>query len=459
MLVFSRAAARAFRALLRRSVMAAAPRGPCPPILAVADGAAVTLQAVGHDVGLSLRAPPTPGSPGQLAFPGELLARVEGTADTPVTLELVSPDSGLLRWEDKHVPQQAEFVPLPADQLPALLDVPQRWTALSPTFLEALDNACRTSVRHPPRYALDHVQLRGKAGQLVASDGKQLLVQGGWKMPFADEVLVPAVPVFAARELTGADVVRLGRAGPWLVVEAGPWSVHLKVNAEGRFPDVQRVIPRDPDRTCLLLDEADAEFLMDALPGLPGAADEAQPLTLDLGKEVVVRARSDEQPPSEVLLARSEVKGAPLRLCLNRKLLFRALRLGFRIFGLQDAAKPIVARDGDRLFVTVPLDAKAALASTPDSVRVCSGPANPDHPRPIEKEEVVMTTPNGNHNGRASEPPSALDPLEEVEALKLAMQEALNRCTRLTASLRQFRKQRKVVESAVASLRQFNFSQ
>ena len=70
-----------------------------------------------------------------------------------------------------------------------------------------------------------------------------------------------------------------------------------------------------------------------------------------------------------------------------------------------------------------------------------------------------MTTLNGNQNGRAPEPASAPDPLEEVEALKLALQEALNRCTRLTASLRQFRKQRKVVESAVASLRQFNFTQ
>jgi hypothetical protein len=459
MLVFSRAATRAFRALLRRSVMAAAPRGPCPPILAVADGDAVTLQAVGHDVGLSLRTPPTPGNTGQLAFPGELLARVEGTADTLVTLELVSADSGRLRWEDKHVPQQAEFVPLPEDQVPALLEVPQRWTALSPTFLEALNDACRTSVRHPPRYSLDHVQMRAKAGQLVATDGKQLLVQGGWKMPFADDMLVPAVPVFAARELAGADVVRLGRAGQWLVVEAGPWSVHLKVNADGRFPDVQRVIPRDPDRTRLQLDEADAEFLMDALPGLPGADDEAQPLTLDLGKEVMVRARSEGQPPTEVLLARSEVKGAPLRLCVNRKLLFRALRLGFRIFGLQDAARPIVAHDGERLFVTVPLDAKAALAAAPDKVRICSGPTDPDRPGPIEKEEVAMTTPNGNSNGRAPEPANAPDPLEEVEALKLVLQEALNRCTRLTASLRQFRKQRKVVESAVASLRQFNFTQ
>jgi hypothetical protein len=70
-----------------------------------------------------------------------------------------------------------------------------------------------------------------------------------------------------------------------------------------------------------------------------------------------------------------------------------------------------------------------------------------------------MTTLNGNQNGRAPEPASAPDPLEEVEALKLALQEALNRCTRLTAGLRQFRKQRKVVESAVASLRQFNFTQ
>src|SRR5262249_18383622 len=158
-------------------------------------------------------------------------------------------------------------------------------------------DACRTSVRHPPRYALDHVQLRGQAGQLIASDGKQLLVQGGWQLPFAEDLLVPALPVFAARELAGADAVRPGRAGPWLVVEAGSWSVRLQVNAEGRFPDVQRIVPQGPAPTRLLLDEADAQFLLETLPGLNGADAGQVSVTLDLGREAVLRARREEQPP------------------------------------------------------------------------------------------------------------------------------------------------------------------
>ena len=65
---------------------------------------------------------------------------------------------------------------------------------------------------------------------------------------------------------------------------------------------------------------------------------------------------------------------------------------------------------------------------------------------------------NGTNKGRAPEPAQVSDPLEEAEALRSALQEAHNRVSRLIASLRQFRKQRKVVESAVASLRQFHLT-
>jgi hypothetical protein len=45
-----------------------------------------------------------------------------------------------------------------------------------------------------------------------------------------------------------------------------------------------------------------------------------------------------------------------------------------------------------------------------------------------------------------------LDPLAEAEALRLALAEVARRAGRLVASLRQFQKQRRVLESAWTSL-------
>ena len=61
-------------------------------------------------------------------------------------------------------------------------------------------------------------------------------------------------------------------------------------------------------------------------------------------------------------------------------------------------------------------------------------------------------------NGHQAEPSDPFDPLAEAEALKMALQEALNRSTRLIAGMRQFRKQHKAVASAMASLRQFQLT-
>jgi hypothetical protein len=58
----------------------------------------------------------------------------------------------------------------------------------------------------------------------------------------------------------------------------------------------------------------------------------------------------------------------------------------------------------------------------------------------------------------ATKPNSPRPSLIEAEALKAALQDSLNRSTRLLAGLRQFRKQHKAVASAVASLRQFQLT-
>jgi hypothetical protein len=65
---------------------------------------------------------------------------------------------------------------------------------------------------------------------------------------------------------------------------------------------------------------------------------------------------------------------------------------------------------------------------------------------------------NDGANDRQTDQSDSFDPLVEAETLKAALQEALNRSTRLIAGLRQFRKQHKAVASAMASLRQIQFT-
>jgi hypothetical protein len=73
------------------------------------------------------------------------------------------------------------------------------------------------------------------------------------------------------------------------------------------------------------------------------------------------------------------------------------------------------------------------------------------------ERNATMATSNKGANGHHCEP-EAFDPLLEAEALRAALQEAMNRVTRLMGGLRQFRKQHKAVANAMASLRQIQFA-
>jgi hypothetical protein len=413
----------------------------------------VTLRASGEEVGLTMRLPPRDGCEGQVAFPGELLSEFEGGTDTDVILELVAGKSQA-RWDDRGVPKVSSFDLIDAERIPALPSIPRRLTHMPPTFLKILDDACRTASRETVRLSLNRIQLRGKAGQIVATDGKQLLVQGGLNLPFGADLLVPALPVFGTREVANAMPIGLGRSDGRVLIRAGIWCLDLKIDGNSRFPKVESVIPSDPHPTCLVLSDADATHLIDAVPGLPDADNKDAPITLDLGKQVLVRAKG-QNGATELLLSNSSVTGSACRVSVNRQLLFRALRLGFRSIEVHAPDKPLVARDGERLMVFVTFDPTFVVQPSPDDVRIATTATGIARVDPsTERTPTVTTSNNGNQTQTTDKP----DPLVEAEALRTALQEALNCSNRLIASLRQYRKQRKVVQSAMASLRQLQLN-
>jgi hypothetical protein len=407
-----------------------------------------------------------------LALAAEALDDCAGGKDTPVLIEKVGAGGAQVRWDDAGVPQSRTFPLLELDRVLPPPPEPGEFAAQEVGFLKALDEAARTASREAARYALCRLQLRGSQGEVIATDGKQVLLQGGFHFPWKDDLLVPAVGVFGCKEVPQDAPVGVGRSAGHACVRAGPWSFHLAVDTAGKFPDVRSVLPPDSATiTRFHLCAKDAAFLARALPRLPG--DGHAPVTVDLGTRVLVRARAEGQErPTEVVLTGSQVEGPPLRLASDRGLLARALQLGFTEFALAGAEFPVVCRQAPRTFAWMPLGKDAALPPAADAVRIASQEDKPPGPQlggEREKAVVAAPQPNAQGNGQAVPPapagtPSGRGPapgngggfaalVAEAQALREALRQACARAGRLATSLKRQRRQSKLAAAALAGLR------
>jgi hypothetical protein len=360
------------------------------------------------------------------------------------------------------VPRALDVETVDPDGIAPLPAQPCRCAALPEPFHQALVDATNTAARASGRLCLTRLQLCGKRGQVVATDGRQLLIRGGFHLPWEEDLLVPRLPALGLRELRKEKPLAVCRSQEHVALRLGPWTFFLAIDRTGRFPDVRAVVPGPSGLTCRLqLDPDDAGFLAGALPGLPGAEDGHAPVTLDLGERALVRARDQEGPGTELELARSQVQGKPTRISLNRFFLRRALALGFRELHLGKPGQPAAWRHGRDAYVVVPLDEGTALPPTPGAVRVASATSvlpprsHPSsHPQP-ERRQATMPEPQSNDNATNAVPDDAgIEGLiAEAEDLRHCLQEAAGRAGRLVVALRQQRRQSRAVLAAVEALR------
>jgi len=448
-IVIPRGLARSFRALLRKSV-AGRPRGPAPEVVFEAKCGTLTAWARTADAAL-VHTAATRCDDTVLVVPMAVLAAVEGAGDDPVELTVGAQLRGEARWVDRGVPRTHPFDAI----LPGKQHGPPTSTddghPVSPDFLRALYECGRTTARESGRYALSRVQVRGKAGQVIGTDGRTALVRGGFDLAFAEDVLVPALPVFGARELTREPGVRVGRTPTELVVVAGPWLVHLTVDSGGRFPDLAGVMPRAAG-TVAGIDDRDAAELLAALPDLAGADAEHHPVTLDLAGGVVVRARDGATGAvREVRLERSPATGPPVRVALNRRVLARALALGCVTVRVASPDRPVAFEGRNTTLVVAALDPDLAVAPAESA----------DPPRPRTDTPARRTAVRHDTNGHPPDPPDppAADPpdlLAAAEELRAAVADTLTKAGRLVAALKSRKREQRVLSQVWSNLKALN---
>ena len=204
---------------------------------------------------------------------------------------------------------------------------------------------------------------------------------------------------------------------------------------------------------------------------------------MDLNGKVAVRAAASDQPDqvTELVLSRSAYSGSPLCLQVNRNLLGRALRLGYTELGFTGIDTAFLCRDAARIYAVQPLGGGSPPGPDVEVTRIESGAAGGGEGRIATRPETTRRTTTvresrnghepapsaegGNHaaarpaeagsTAGTEQPGTSLAALmQEAESLHAALADAKSRTARLISGLRRQRKQSRLVNETLKSLRQ-----
>ncbi len=473
MIILTRCQVHGLRAVFRRSVLGMAQRSPVEPLVFQAqDGQLCARYRYAH-LAVEHHCPVAWPSGGTVALPLEALAEFEGRDDSVVSLDLVSPERTVVRWSDHGIPRSREFtVPL-LPEARTFPDQPTSWSEVPADLITALAEATSTSAEDDTRYALSCLLLKesSQGHEVVATDGRQVLIRGGFVFPWSGDVLIRRSPIFAARDLPRDRPWSIGRTATHIALKCDPWTILLEIQTSARFPRVDMAFPTpDAATTRLRIDPLDASFLAESLGRLPGADLYNAPITVDLNGRIAVRAGGSEtEVPTELVLSRSNYGGSQVRFQTNRDYLARAVRLGFTEVEIVDPDSPIVCRNGRHAYAWQPLSADSAIAPSVDVTRIesLSLPAARPHDPPSR------TTPPMNEHTKPEAPPrTTLEPvsqdpaatglvalIREAESLHEALGEARTRSQKLIVALRRQRKQARLMAATLNTLRQLRLQE
>lgn len=468
MITITRSLARQLRAVFRRAGIGKAHGGYGRRVLFLADRDTLRIRGLSCNAAVEYQAAHEGGTV-QALLPLDLLAACEGSRPDPVQLDFAVADKVTASWTDKRVPLVLDFATSTLDDtLPPFPPLPEAFASNEPPLWTALREAASTTDHQPHRFALSCLQLCGASGKIVATDGQQALVQSGFTFPWTDDVLVPASDVIGCRELTGDQPIQVGKTEDWVTLKTGPWTISLKLEKDARFPDVSRHIA-DPAAAAshLRIADSDGDFLNDALPRLPCEDNTNCPITLDLNGQVLIRGKAaDQSRATELALCNSRLDGEAITVNSNREYLLRALRLGFRDVHLFGREQPALCDDGRRQLIWALLSPESPIPNSPDLIRIASIQRHTDdtsaHPQPRRSKSTVsepttQSPPSGEKSAtkaRRPAPSKKPSPIEQAIVFRDALRTAVVQANELIRSLKQQKREARLVQTTLASLKQ-----
>jgi hypothetical protein len=376
LLTISRAVLRRFRTLCRRGGLHKSPVVGGPVVTFVGGFEGCRIQTASTDVAIEYHEPGDR-PPETIRLPLAALEICEGRDDGLVTIDAGHGDQVRLLWNDRGVPRESEQVQ-PKAGATAFPSTPPTSEPNATGLWNALGDAVATTDPQSSRYALGCLHLRGALGRIEATDGRQVLVQSGYRFGFEDDVLIPGSKLLGSADFSGDASITVGRTEVHVGFGVGRWLILIRIQKDARFPKLDPILPNpDAAKSRLELSPADAGFLQETLPRLPCDDTRHDPITLDLNGPVLVRSRETTTGrPTEVLLGSSTLTGEPVLLNTDRRFVTRALRLGFLDFRLYGPDAPVLGVDEQRRFLWAVLDKRAVIPRSEKTIRINSSAGN-----------------------------------------------------------------------------------
>lgn len=414
--------------------MVGRPRGLSPPVHVMRSEEGTSFFCSLGDVGVALRTQPA-GAAEEMVVPLSLMDEIASSREGFARIE----SNGRCVW-DKG---ESTWSPLELNESARSWELPKTTKAIDPTLLTALHECGRSAARESVRFATSKIQVQGKTGSVAGTDGRQLLLWSGFRFAFPESVLLPAVPIFGSRELIDESDIRVGRTERHFVANAGPWTIWLAVDTEGRFPNVASVVPSSLSSE-IEIHDADCQSALEFANQIV-KQDDVATVTVDVKRRTVLRGLLDDSGRvGDLQLRRSSCSGDAVSIVLNRDQLVRALSLGFRRLGIAAPNSPVVFRDDTRSYIMTTLQPSQAIPQQAKKSPSAARESQP-FPRPFSHGETMPTE----TNGRAPTEHSAesLDFMAEAEGLRDSLADVARRAARLVGSLKQLQKQRRVLET------------
>ena len=279
-----------------------------------------------------------------------------------------------------------------------------------------------------------------------------------------------------------------------VVLACGDWTVWSPEVRDARFPELDRVVPATDGKATVSLSAADAAFLRDRLPSLPGSGDERKPVTLEVsGDALLVRAADEGGVPVELATASSNARGDAVCVA-DRRFLISALAAGctrITANGPEEpvrmdapdgagnsatvvfatlAGDPVPATDAVRIAADIPETTREEETATPAAASTrgrVTHTTTKRTPTPMPKNRIAETADgyrsNGHVNGtnghavRGDDGPNAApdhdELLERVSALGSTLSEAAGEARSLATDLRKLKRRNRAVTGALAGLK------
>ncbi|GHT23266.1 hypothetical protein FACS189419_07010 [Planctomycetales bacterium] len=362
-----------------------------------------------------------------------------------------------VHWYQDAIPNHRRHTFSAVPKLPPL---PSKTTSHSKLLLDAITDASKVMDKDNARYALGAISLNGETGQIAATDGRQCLVQDGFKFAFQENALLPVSKIFTSKEFREAgENITLGFEKGLIYFSVG--TVHLWYKSiAGAFPNIKRLFDEKAERTWIDLNDADARFLAERLQHLPGNDDPCKPVFIAFNENgVSVRGYDKEhQSCTEVKLSRSRCKGTAGLIAIDRTFIKNALDFGIKTLGFDLNSKPMLGDGFNKSFIAMPLETKEKPEYDRDKLNVVETSRTVSVPSKMERTvrdrvPVVVTTAARivKPTTDTSDKPHHL--LAEAECIRNALKTSLVNVNSLITEIKKHRRQEHLMRTTIESFK------